>query len=175
MQAGTQNKWIALVREWQAETGSTGDVDPDEVSAWALRTGRAQPQAVDAVRLVAKSIRRAFRETRITDPQNRSVRDWYGLPEGIEIKGVPVQRVLWNTRDASTPERMRRAFSYRRQAVGYDCARLQTEVDSYNDNNPHGAHIQLDLNFNKDRDELRQPTDYPDEPPPDDGGSPVPA
>jgi hypothetical protein len=42
-------------------------------------------------------------------------------------------------------------------------------MDSYNDNNKYGAHIEMSFNFDEDLKELQQPPEYPEAPPEDDG------
>jgi hypothetical protein len=49
--------------------------------------------------------------------------------------------------------------SARKQVQG-DVRELKLVVDSYNDNNPFGATIQLSLNFEKDMEELEHDTEY---------------
>ena len=46
-----------------------------------------------------------------------------------------------------------------------DCKQLKTDLDSYNDNNPHGAQIQMTFNFTEDLQELDMPSEYPDRKP----------
>lgn len=50
-----------------------------------------------------------------------------------------------------------------------DLRQLKTDQDSYNDNNAHGARIQLSFDFREDLTELEHPTEYPDSPPSDAG------
>ena len=59
-----------------------------------------------------------------------------------------------------TPELTRRSAQQRRRGVLGDCKQLKTDVDSYNDNNAHGAHIQMSFDFEPDLKELEQDTEY---------------
>jgi len=42
-----------------------------------------------------------------------------------------------------------------------DCKQLKTDVDSYNDNNPHGKYIEICFDSRDDLDEAAQPKVYP--------------
>ena len=56
------------------------------------------------------------------------------------------------------------AFQQRRTGILADNAQLKRDVDSYNDNNPHGAHVQLTFDYTEDLAELEAPDTYPDSP-----------
>jgi hypothetical protein len=58
---------------------------------------------------------------------------------------------------------MQLSLQQRRFAVLGDCKQLKTDADSYNDNNPHGAEVQMSFNFEEDLAELEQPTEYPEQ------------
>jgi len=45
---------------------------------------------------------------------------------------------------------------------------LKTDLDSYNDNNAHGAEIQLCFNFAEDVEERMMPSEYPESRPEED-------
>lgn len=51
----------------------------------------------------------------------------------------------------------------RHQALG-DVVQLDTDRQSYNDNNLFGANIEMSYNFDEDLAERNMPTDYPEEP-----------
>jgi hypothetical protein len=53
---------------------------------------------------------------------------------------------------------------WRRDSLG-DVAQQKIDMDSYNDNNKYGAHIQVSFNFDACLEELEQPGDYPQGPP----------
>ncbi len=56
----------------------------------------------------------------------------------------------------------------RRSALG-DVVQLARDLASYNDNNRFGAQLQMSFNFDEYLAEMEQPTEYPAEPPDEDG------
>jgi hypothetical protein len=143
----------------------TGPVDPDTVAAWALETGLYRPEPIDPQKLLRRSIRRALREDYFEDPQGREVRAYH--PEMIEVRTG--EGVMWKSRwhriFEMPPELMRTAGQLRRRGAYRDVLQISIDFESYNDNNVFKAVVDVpDFNFNKDLEESRLPTEYPEGP-----------
>ena len=148
----------AMVHEYMIEHGLEV-VNLDDVAAWAIATRRYQRQPKTMKQTAKEEIARALRAERHVDPQGRTVRTMHPIP--VKVEGE--QGALWEWVDMRTapPDRMRAAFSYRRQAIVSDVLRHKDDVDSFNDNNLFGVQIPLfDYDFNKDVAESGLPTDY---------------
>lgn len=135
------------------------------IAAWAISTGRWQPASKSMVDRCAQELAEAMRLEMEIDPQGRTVRAKHcAMITQHEAGGKEVQKRLWFDRETATPELMHRSLQQRRRGVLGDCKQLKTDRDSYNDNNPHGAHIQMSFNFEPDLEELAHDTEY--NPPP---------
>lgn len=146
----------AIVHEFMIEFG-TETVSLEAVAKWAIRTGRWQRPPKTQEQICKDELARALRSERHIDPQGRLVRTMHS----IKIEGA--DRPLWEWEDIRTaqPERMRTAFSQRRQGILADVLRHKDDVDSYNANNMYNAQLPLfDYNFNLDIEEGSLPTDY---------------
>lgn len=98
----------------------------------------------------ADDLARAMREDYYTDPQGRRVRAKYAA----RFSSGDKQLTLWADIRSDPPEHRGVAFQQRRQQVVGDCKQLKTDVESYNDNNPMGAFIQMSFNFEMDLEEI---------------------
>ncbi len=81
--------------------------------------------------------------------------------------GEYVQKTLWFDRHA-VPELMHISLQQRRKAILGDNRQLKTDTDSYNDNNPYGANLQLSFNYEADLEELEHGGEYNPDPLADD-------
>jgi hypothetical protein len=133
-----------------------------DIAAWAIRTGRWHPQRANLLKVCAKQLSEAARAEMYTDPQGRTVRKKH-VARTEDADGQPIFR--WADIEDAPPDHMRLSLSQRRGAILGDCKQLKTDMESYNDNNQHGATLQMSLNFEDDLSEMEQPTDYPDSPP----------
>ncbi|HEV7298047.1 MAG TPA: hypothetical protein VGN72_01690 [Tepidisphaeraceae bacterium] len=139
------------VREWEM----------DDVAAWALREGRWHPPTRSAIRMCASELAKAAREEYTTDPQGRRVRVKHARREMTMVDGKPKQMVFWEDARNASPDHMRVSLQQRRTSILLDNAQLKRDTDSYNENNPHGAHIQMSFDYTEDLLELEAPEDYP--------------
>jgi hypothetical protein len=137
------------------KAGGSEPIDLDELAKFAIKN-RLWSEHGDAVLQICKrDFARAFREQYHTDPQGRQVRTYHAAkPKGDE------QRSLWADIHTAEPAYMELAFAQRRRQIVGDCTQLKRDVDSYNDNNLHGASYQLELDFAPDVSEREQPTEY---------------
>jgi hypothetical protein len=142
-----------------------GPIDPDAVSVWAIDNGIYKPKPIDPKHLLRRQIRTALREEYTEDPQGREVHA--RQPEMVEIRtpdGLRWRSQWWKTFEMP-PEKMRAAGQLKRRGAYRDVLQINIDFDSYNDNNVFKAKLDpLDFNFNKDIEESRLPTSYPDGP-----------
>ncbi|MGL4610341.1 MAG: hypothetical protein ACRCYY_11805 [Trueperaceae bacterium] len=147
----------SIVHEYMIEFG-VETVNLDKVADWAVATKKYQRNPRSMQKQAKDEIARALRGERHIDPQGRVVRTMH------PIKVVGEQGTFsweWDDIRSAKPERMRIAFSYRRQAILADVHRHKNDVDSYNDNNNYNELIPLfDYDFNKDVAEGEMPTEY---------------
>lgn len=135
----------------------------EEVAAWGLHKGLLHPPRTPIVKLLAAQLRRAARDEYISDPQGRRVRRNHARREECLLNGELKQLVFWDDIYTAKPEHMRVSFQQRRSGVLYDCKQLQLDMESWNENNPHGAPpMVIPFNFEPDLAELKEPIDYPE-------------
>jgi hypothetical protein len=133
-----------------------------DIAAWAIRSKLWQPQPRKLIDQCASEIAAAMREEFITDPQGRRIRKNYVIRDAKEMKeGRWEQMPLWVVGTEASAEQMELAFRYKRRLILGDCVQLRTEIDSYNENNRHGAYINMCFDFGADLAELAQPVEYP--------------
>ncbi len=132
------------------------------IAAWAIQNGHWKPPQKNLITQCALEIASAMRQEFFTDPQGRKVRRKHAFREVRELlDGTHEQLFLWiDVKDAPS-DQVEMAFQYGRKMISNDCKQLKTDVDSYNDNNPHGAYVEVDFNFAPDMEEASQPTCYP--------------
>jgi hypothetical protein len=153
---------LYLIEEYKRTFG-VEEIDATSVAAWAYSERRWQLVPSDPVQILARQLSRALRQEYYKDPQNREVRKNHHLSLEHE-DGTHID--LWVDHRTAKPEQMRLSFQQRRQGILADCKQEKIDFDSYIDNNPYGAKLpQMDFDFNKDLEELTQPTSYPTTPP----------
>jgi hypothetical protein len=149
------------VRDYMRERG-INEVDPDELTAWAIENDRIGDDVRDFFRRAKKDLIQAMRDQHQIDRQGREVRKMIA----IRYKENHVQKSLWMDLFEARPKRAHTAMSQQRRAIVAYCRKHRQTVESYNDNNIHGAQLPLfDYNINLDLAEEQQPTEYPDEKP----------
>lgn len=145
-----------IVSQFLAD-GGTEPIDLDELARYAINTGQWTKHGRSLLQLCKRDLSRAFREQYHTDPQGRQVRTYHAATS--HVTGGE-QRVFWADLRTAPPEHIELAFQQRRSQIVGDCRQLKMDVDSYNENNGHGALFQLVLDFTEDIAELEQPTQY---------------
>jgi hypothetical protein len=145
----------------------TTEVDPDELTAWAIDEGRMEDQPISFFRRARKELIQAMRADEGTDAQGRTgVRKMLALRQTVKIKRKKIQKWLWIDLYEASPRKAHIALSQQRRGFVAWCRKHKQTVESYNANNKHGAQIPLfDYNINRDLAEEQQPTEYPDERP----------
>ena len=87
-----------------------------DMAAWALQTGRWEPQRNDMISICAAELSAAARDERYIDPQGRRVRKKHVVrTTGPGSK----QLYLWADIEDASPSHMRLSLSQRRPAICY--------------------------------------------------------
>lgn len=141
-----------ILNNYLKETGKI-EFDMKEVAAWAVRKRLYEASPKNAISQCAHELARAARDEYYTDPQGRRVRKKHAVRQD--------QLVLWADIKSAPPDHMRLSLQQRRMYIVGDCKQLKTDLNSYNDNNLHGAEIQMSFNFTEDLQELDMPQEYP--------------
>lgn len=151
-----------VVHEYM-EVNKTSEVDTEKLAEWALRTGRWARKPPTQLQMCKRDFSRAMRSEYFTDPQGRVVRRMHPAKYPREDAA---QLVIWADLFKATPKHMRVSMQQRRRGILADARQHKIDVDSYNDNNVHGAKLPLfDYNLNPDLEELDLPTTYSNEKP----------
>lgn len=161
MKTKTEHLWD-ITANYRA-TGEKWPATAKDIAAWAIRSKLWLPQTRSMIDQCASEIAAAMREESFIDPQGRTVRKKHVIRDMQELMdGKHQQMMLWVDITGASEEQMTKAFQYRRRLVLGDCTQLKTDVDSYNDNNHHNAHIEMCFDFGADLNELAQPAEYPE-------------
>lgn len=154
-----------IINEYLDVHGVEEDFDMRLIAPWAITTGRWVPEPYDPVKACARELSRAAREEYYVDPQNRKVRKKHCY---VIIEPDGQRRWHWVDIVQARPEKIQLSLQQRRQGSLQDVAQIRTDKDSYNDNNPYGAVIEMSFNFDEDLAEMDHPTEYPEHPESDD-------
>lgn len=146
--------------EW-LELNPGKDLDSRAAASWMISTGKWQPPFYDPVKALAKEVSKAAREETIIDPQGREVRKRHAY---TYVDETGQKRWLFADILTADPQKMALSLQHRRRAALGDIVQLNTDRESYNDNNPFGAQIQMSFNFDEDLEEMEHPGEYPDSP-----------
>lgn len=140
------------------DDGGTWPAPMKVVARWAINNRLWERLPASDIQLCARELSRAAREEYYTDPQGRRVRKKHAFRANTDEEDG--QTTFWTDIETALPGDMQLALQQRRMAITGDCKQLKTDADSYNQNNPHGAEVQLSFNFEEDLAELEQPTEY---------------
>jgi hypothetical protein len=140
-------------------------VDPKKVADWAFDEGLWVPKDVPPKEVLRRKLCRAFRHEYIVDPQGREVRANYAAVEEEMTEDGPRRRAKFYPSFKAPPEVARQSFALDRKQALATVLQMTIDFDSYNDNNEFGVVLDpLDLDFNKDIEEMRLPVDYDPDP-----------
>lgn len=155
-----EKKMLRLRDEYMATHPEADCFDPEKAGEWAISSRRYRREPPTLLRMFKRDMARALRNEYYEDPQGREVR------KNHPVRGE--QGVLWVDHQTARPEQIRVSLQTRRRGILADCVQCSIDFDSYNDNNLYGVKLPpMDFNFNTDLDELKKPTDYPEEKPPE--------
>jgi hypothetical protein len=150
-----------IINEYIAETGAE-EVDMNDVSRWAISTGRWRPPPYDPQKACARELSRAARDEYCMDPQGREVRKRHCY---VIVEDDGQRRWHWVDIVTAKPDPMHKSLQSRRRSALADVSQLACDLASYNDNNLYGAELQMSFNFDEDLAEMEQPTEYPEDDP----------
>lgn len=152
-----------VTRDYRA-AGEPWPASTNAIAAWAIRTQRARYSPKSQVQLLAREIQSALRQEYYTDPQGRRVRKKHAYSVQSVGPDGPTQKTFWCDIESDKPDLVHLSLQQRRRQIVGDCSQLKIDKDSFNDNNSHGATIQLSFNFEPDLIELELDQEY--NPPP---------
>ena len=155
----------AIINDYIAEHPDQQDWKMPDIAAWAIRKERWYPPARDIIKVLSNELSQAARIEYEYDPQGRRVRTKHARRETRIVDGKPTQWILWEDSHNATEQHMKVSLQQRRGGVLSDCGQLKRDTDSYNDNNVHGAKIEMSWDFTEDLFEMEAPEEYPEVPP----------
>jgi hypothetical protein len=158
----TKTEFLQEITENYRAAGQKWPATCKDIAAWAISEKLWKPYPKNLITQCASEIAAAMRDEQYTDPQGRVVRKKrpYRSVEGL-LEGNHEQIFLWVDMEEVKPDEAEMAFQYGRKLTLDDCRQLKLGVDSYNENNPHGAYIEMSFDFSDDLAEMEQPTEYP--------------
>src|SRR4029450_12521107 len=83
---------LRIIRDFMKEKNVT-DVDPDELTTWAIENGRVQRERDSHFRQTKKRLVKAMRSEHYIDPQGREVRKMVAIR--LKIEGDQRQQCRW--------------------------------------------------------------------------------
>jgi hypothetical protein len=116
------------------------------VAKWAHDRGLWKPRTVHPATLLAKDLKKAARESRVTDPQQRKLRAW--LPAKIErmdINGNQIFDVVWDHIFEMSAHHALLFLSQQYENIEKQCCSHNRVRSSVVDNNPNCRELQLGL------------------------------
>jgi hypothetical protein len=141
-------------------------IEPHIVSPWAIRRGFFKKPPIQPEEILRKELSRHLKNAYFIDPQGREVRSNHAVFIDVMTPQGTKRRSRWLPLFEAPPEHMSVSAQLRRRQALSDVIQLTLDLESYNENNIHGAKLPLpDCDFNKDVEESRQPATYPTEPP----------
>lgn len=146
-----------IINDYISATGKD-TIDMNEVAKWAIAQGRWNPPQYDPLKACARELSSAARQEFYTDPQGREVRRKHCYTV-VDQGGQ--HHWLWVDIQTAKPDQMHKSAAARRRSSLGDVIQLATDLASYNDNNTHGAQIDMSFNFDEDLAEREHPTEYP--------------
>lgn len=152
-----------IVEEYVREHGipEGEDIDPDEVTRWAINSKRIEREKANFFRQTRREIVKALKQEEVIDDQGRRI----PRRAAIRIKGDKSQS-RWFDFLKAKPKKAQTAIAQQRRSLVAHARKLRLKRDSYNDNNLFGAELPpLDLNLNKDLRDAEQPTVWPEDAP----------
>jgi hypothetical protein len=140
-------------------------IDPRKVARWAVETGMWKPKETPPVEVLRRKLCRALRHSYIEDPQGREVRANFAVVEEVMTPDGPKRMSRFYPIYKAPPESVRQALALDRRQALATVKQMKLDFDSYNDNNEFGATLPpLDLDFNRDIEEMDMPVEYDPDP-----------
>jgi hypothetical protein len=140
-------------------------LDPRKVARWAYEHGLWKPADVAPQEVLRRKLCRALRHSYVRDPQGREVRANFAAIEEVMTVDGPKRMSKWYPIFKAPAEVVRQALALDRKQALATVQQMKLDFDSYNENNEgHEVLPPLDLDFNKDLEEMSLPTDYDPDP-----------
>lgn len=157
-QKSTKTEMLLRIVQDYRDSGEPWPAARKTIASWAVRTNCWQAPRKSLIDQCGEELANAMRQEVFTDPQGRRVRKKHPVPVVRELAdGSQEQLYLWHDITDWTREQAQSGFQYLRTQILGDCKRLQTDVDSYNENwNQSGVPVQMCLNFEDDIDEWKR-------------------
>lgn len=158
------NYIIACYKEAHPDEGP--DVCPDLVADWAItQPGLWKPIPISPRDQLKRLLARSLRETYMEDPQGREVRASHPVFSEVRTQDGVKRIARYYPLFESPAEIARIFFSHKRKAALHDVMQMDLDFDSWTDNNIFGHKLERpDYNFQPDLDELKQSSEYPENP-----------
>ncbi len=151
---------LEIVGKWKA-SGGVWPAPSEEIAAFALNRNLWEAPRKSLLKQCQRDLSRAMREAYYADPQGRNVRSLHAARyAGKDENDKKVQQVFWADIRTASRDHMERAFQLRRKQIVGDCWQLKTDGDSFNENRPECAPIQMVFDFRDDLAEMEQPDEY---------------
>jgi hypothetical protein len=128
--------WQFLWRKYQQKF--PGPFSPNAVVDWAVANGLADLPKIDPRKLLVRDLKRAAREIKITDPQQREVREM--LPAKVPIVGADGQmfmEVVYDHIHSMSADHALLAFDQRDENIVKQKRSATRDLESFLDNNPN--------------------------------------
>jgi hypothetical protein len=159
-------KMVFLMEKYaEAFPSESLPLDPRKVASWAYDTGMWRPKETPPKEVLRRKLCRALRHQYVHDPQGREVRANFATIEEVETPDGPKRMSKFYPIFKAPPEVVRQALALDRRQALTTAVQMKIDFDSYNDNNEFGATLPpLDLDFNRDIEEMSLPHIYNPEP-----------
>lgn len=136
-------------------------IDPRKVSQWAYNTGLWKPRETAPEEVLRRKLCRALRHSYMEDPQGREVRANFAAIEEVQTSEGSKRMSRFYPIFKAPPEVVRQALALDRRQALATVKQMTLDFDSYNQNNEFGITLPpLDLNFNRDIEEMSMPSQY---------------
>jgi hypothetical protein len=156
------HKMLHVLEQYKkAFPNEASPLDPARVAIWGYETGIWHPIETDPREVLRRKLVRALRHEYMTDPQGREVHANFSAVEEVMTSDGPKRRSKFYGAFQAPPEVARQALALDRKQALNTVQQMKLDFDSYNDNNAFGATLDpLDVNFQKDLDEMSLPDVY---------------
>lgn len=140
-------------------------LDPKRVAEWAYTTGRWKPRETAPEEVLRRKLCRALRHSYVEDPQGREVRANFAAVEEVQTPdGLKLMSRFYPIFKAPA-DVVRQALALDRRQALATVKQMKLDFDSYNENNEIGATLPpLDMDFNKDIEEMSLSVEYDPDP-----------
>ena len=166
LRKGREMEYLIEQYEKSHPNENSDGLQPHKVSEWAIARGLWRRPPTPAEERLRRELARHLRGEYTTDPQGRTVRLHHAVIYIEQTPEGPKKRSRWYRLNESPAPHIKASFALRRRAALSDVKQLSLDLESYNDNNILGEKLQpMDFNFNRDLEEGRLPTTYPEEGP----------